>query len=230
MKQVTALPILLFLLLMSIPMASAAAFAVLLYSFFAGLPFGEIALFLLTIFLFLVVCTLVYRIFIGVFPLPHGELSASRRDEVVYTTYVLFWLMIYTPLMRLQFVPTPLSPLVLRALGAKVGRGSYSAGLVFDPQLFSIGDNSQLGFDCMIVPHASEGARLAHLPIRIGNNVTIGGRAVLLAGVTVDDGAVVAIGAVVSKGTHIGPGEVWGGIPAKRLQPKAANALPLERG
>ena len=229
MKQVTALPIFLFLLLMSIPTAAAVAFAMALYSFFAGFPFGEVVLFLLTIFVFLAVCTVVYRIFIGAFPLPHGELTASRRDEGVDTTAVLFWLRIYTPLTRLQLAPTPLSPLVLRALGARVGRGSYSAGLVFDPQLFSIGDNSQLGFDCMIVPHASEGARLSHWPVRIGNNVTIGGRAVLLAGVTVDDGAVVAIGAVVSKGTHIGPGEVWGGIPAKRLLPKGSNALP-ERG
>lgn len=73
MKQVTALPIFLFLLLMSIPTAAAVAFAMALYSFFAGFPFGEVVLFLLTIFVFLAVCTVVYRIFIGAFPFPMGS-------------------------------------------------------------------------------------------------------------------------------------------------------------
>jgi acetyltransferase-like isoleucine patch superfamily enzyme len=54
--------------------------------------------------------------------------------------------------------------------------------------------------------------------VRIGDNVTIGARAVVLAGLagcTIGDGATVAIGAVVRKGTVIGAGEVWGGVPAR---------------
>ncbi|HAZ61859.1 MAG TPA: transferase, partial [Gammaproteobacteria bacterium] len=57
-------------------------------------------------------------------------------------------------------------------------------------------------------------------PIEIGDRVTIGANAVVLAGVSIDDGALVAAGAVVPKGTRIGPGEVWGGVPARRLRPR----------
>ncbi len=62
-----------------------------------------------------------------------------------------------------------------------------------------------------------EGSRLAHYPVRIGNNVTIGAHAVVLSDVTIGDDAIVATGAVVKKGTRIGPGEVWGGVPATLL-------------
>lgn len=223
MIQVTALPILCFLLLQTIPMSAAIVVAWLGYPHFVGMPFGEMLLLLLALAVFLVVGTIVYRVFIAVFPLPVGEIKPKSRDEFAYTVYVLFWLLIYTPLSRAQLFPTPMSALVLTALGARVGKNSYSAGIVFDPQFVSIGSNSQCGLDCLLVPHASEGSSLSHFPIRIGNNVTIGGRAVILAGVSIDDGAIVAVGAVVSKGTHIGANEVWGGIPAKCLKKRGGN-------
>lgn len=54
------------------------------------------------------------------------------------------------------------------------------------------------------------------LPIRIGHHCWIGTGAIVLQGVTIGDGAVVAAGAVVSK--DIPSGEVWGGIPAKFIR------------
>ncbi|MBY5377327.1 hypothetical protein HFN07_28555 [Rhizobium leguminosarum] len=50
-------------------------------------------------------------------------------------------------------------------------------------------------------------------PIRIGNHVWIGMRAVILKGVTIGDGAVVAAGAIVTK--DVPPGAVVAGNPAK---------------
>lgn len=53
-------------------------------------------------------------------------------------------------------------------------------------------------------------------PIRIGRDVWIGANAVVLAGVTIGDGAVIGAGAVV---THDVPaGEIWAGVPARRLR------------
>lgn len=42
--------------------------------------------------------------------------------------------------------------------------------------------------------------------------------AVVLDRADVGAGAIVAAGAVVAQGTHIGPGEIWGGIPAKLIK------------
>ncbi|MBM6961978.1 acyltransferase [Bacteroides caecigallinarum] len=52
--------------------------------------------------------------------------------------------------------------------------------------------------------------------VRIGNNVWIGDRVAILAGVTIGDGAIIGSNAVV---THdVPPGAVVGGVPAKILK------------
>lgn len=53
-------------------------------------------------------------------------------------------------------------------------------------------------------------------PIYIGQNVWIGARAVVLPGVTIGDGAIVAAGAVVTK--DVLPNTVVAGVPAKTLK------------
>lgn len=56
-------------------------------------------------------------------------------------------------------------------------------------------------------------------PINIGHHVWIGTGAIILQGVTIGDGAVVAAGAVVTK--DIPPYEVWGGVPAKFIRKRS---------
>lgn len=53
-------------------------------------------------------------------------------------------------------------------------------------------------------------------PINIGHHCWIGTGAIVLQGVTIGDGAVVAAGAVVTK--DIPPYEVWGGVPARFIR------------
>ena len=53
-------------------------------------------------------------------------------------------------------------------------------------------------------------------PITIGNDVWIGTRAVILKGVTIGDGAVIAAGAIVH--TDVPPRTVAGGVPARILR------------
>ena len=52
-------------------------------------------------------------------------------------------------------------------------------------------------------------------PIEIADNVWIGANAVILRGVRIGQGAVVAAGAVVTK--NIPPNEIWGGVPARKI-------------
>ncbi|MEZ5502008.1 MAG: DapH/DapD/GlmU-related protein [Halioglobus sp.] len=85
-----------------------------------------------------------------------------------------------------------------------------------------IGDNTIIGHGATLYSHAIEGHHFALERIVLGNNVTVGAHAIIMSGVRVGDGAIVSAGAVVRKGTRIGAGEHWGGVPARRLDARAA--------
>lgn len=53
-------------------------------------------------------------------------------------------------------------------------------------------------------------------PVVIESDVWIGGNCMILPGVTIREGAVVAAGAVVTK--DVPAYEIWGGVPAKRIR------------
>jgi carbonic anhydrase/acetyltransferase-like protein (isoleucine patch superfamily) len=88
-----------------------------------------------------------------------------------------------------------------------------------------------IGDDCMLaqfvtIVATNHGTRLGEPMIRqpwatsrrgviIGNDVWIGANVVVLPGVRIGNGAVVAAGAVVN--TDIPAQEIWGGVPARRI-------------
>ena len=193
-----------------------------------SLPLGDFRgiLLLLAGILFLYVYgILIYRIFMAVFPLRAGNIERGSGQEFVYHVYLLFYLMLFYPIMRSGFMPAPLMRAFYLAIGTRLGKNTYSQGIILDPPFVEIGDDSVVGQYALLVPHVIEGERLAHYPIRAGNNVTIGAHAVVLSDVVIGDGAIVATGAIVTKGTRIGEGEVWGGVPARRL--RGRNSLDL---
>jgi carbonic anhydrase/acetyltransferase-like protein (isoleucine patch superfamily) len=80
-------------------------------------------------------------------------------------------------------------------------------------------------------------------PLNIGNNVSIGHNAIVhgctikdnvligMGAIVMDDclveeNSIVGAGSVVTQGTHIKSGEVWGGVPARKI--KDINSLLLE--
>jgi acetyltransferase-like isoleucine patch superfamily enzyme len=67
-------------------------------------------------------------------------------------------------------------------------------------------------------PHAKKisGHPKSNGPIHIGNDVWLGSDVTVMSGVRVGDGAVVAHRSIVTK--DVGPYEVWGGIPARKLK------------
>lgn len=217
-RKVTFLPILIFQLLLALPLVVAGGFAVAFDGLARQYPFGELALALLTVLLFLAVLTFEYRLHLKAYPVKAGVLSRGSPEELHYFIYLLFWLMFYIPVLRMSFIPAPLSRLVMIALGARVGEGTYSSGMVFDAHFVTLGSNTQIGIDALLIPHAQAAGELAHYPIRIGNNVTIGARSIIMAGVVIEDGAVIGAGSLVTQGTHVPANEVWAGTPARLIK------------
>ena len=158
-----------------------------------------------------------YRLFLKVYPLKEGEIRPDSQEEFGYHVYLLFYLILFYPILRSGAMPVPIMRVIYQVLGARLGANTYSSGIILDPPMVEIGSDSIVGQFALLVPHVIEGHKLAHYKIRIGNHVTVGAHSVVLSGVTIENNAIVATGAVVSKGTHIGAGEVWGGVPAKRL-------------
>ncbi len=113
---------------------------------------------------------------------------------------------------------TPFLPLYHRLMGMKVGRRvQFNTAVVADQNLIEVGDDSVVGGDVTLVCHAAEAGYLVVAPVRIGRRVTLGLLAVVMPGCEIGDDAVVAAGAVLAKGTRVGPGELWGGVPARRI-------------
>lgn len=130
----------------------------------------------------------------------------------------------------------------LQGMGARLGRGTLPCRRVevLLPKGLSLGDRVAVGWfaeldarggitvgnDTSISSHAKlitgshdidDGAYTADFrPISIGHHCWIGTGAMVLQGVTVGDGAVVAAGAVVTR--DIPAGEVWGGVPAQYIR------------
>ena len=82
-------------------------------------------------------------------------------------------------------------------------------------------------------------------PLEIGNNVSIGHNAIVngcvikdnvligMGAIVMDDcvvesNSIVGAGSVVTQGTHIKSGEVWGGIPAKKIKDISSDLLEGE--
>lgn len=87
----------------------------------------------------------------------------------------------------------------------------------------TIGNNSLIASGCRFIDHdhGTNRKQLMHSQpgtsssIKLGNDVWLGCNVVVLKGVTIGDGAIVAAGAVVNK--SIPAYEIWGGVPAKKI-------------
>ena len=106
----------------------------------------------------------------------------------------------------------------------------YSAVLRADDNIIRIGDGTNVQDGAVI--HVSEGEggeTLIGSGVVIGHNATVhaariadrclvGMGSTILDGTVMEEGAVVAAHALVLGKTHIGPRELWGGVPAKLIK------------
>lgn len=87
-----------------------------------------------------------------------------------------------------------------------------------------VGNDALIASGCKFIDHdhgASAGALMRtqagpEQEIKIGSDVWLGCNAIILKGVEIGDGAIVAAGSVVTK--SIPPLEIWGGVPASKIK------------
>lgn len=130
---------------------------------------------------------------------------------------------------------------IWRCFGMKIGnRSTLHTGVrVFDPRNIKVGEGTIIGYrtfidgrDKVVIGNHTDIASEVMIyssehdisssdfhailaPVTIGNYVFIGPRAIILAGVTIGDGAVIAAGAVVTK--DVPSATIVGGVPAKAI-------------
>lgn len=162
------------------------------------------------------ICASVARVLQMLWPLRSGDYSMDDRIFVYWKLLTVLYEFGRGAL--LPFTTVFARPLVAKLFGARIGGNVALGGRIADPALVSIGDNAILGHNSVLTPHAITSGQIILREVRIGRGATVGVNVVVMAGVEVGDGAVVTSGAVVPPYTRIPPGELWGGVPARKLK------------
>jgi len=120
-----------------------------------------------------------------------------------------------------RFLPSlTLKRVFYRAVGAKIGRDvSFGLGAVVDvfyPELISVGDNTIIGYNTVILGHEFLTDEWRSGTVEIGKDVTVGANCTILPGVRIGDGAVVSAMSLVNK--DVPPGAFVGGVPIRNLK------------
>ena len=135
------------------------------------------------------------------------------------------WMLVcslYTPIRKiLETVPIgkPKNT-YFRLLGMKLGTNSLVGGVIKDPCVTEIGDNTTIGEYSVIYGHIHNYNKgtITINKVTIGNNCVIGAGAIIMPGAEIQDNVIVAAGAVVTKQQVLEKGKRYGGIPAKALK------------
>jgi len=143
-----------------------------------------------------------------------------RRIRVWSFTYFRFWivktLLLANPLARLC-VGTSLYALYLRALGAKIGRGTviFTHHPPVCTDLLSVGPDSVVRKDAYLNGYRARAGVIEIGPIMLGENVLVGEQTVLDIHTTVGDGAQLGHASSLHAGQVVPAGECWHGSPAQ---------------
>ena len=167
----------------------------------------------------------------------------SLKSKVARGIWNLVWLFLFRPTPDRAFnIFVKWRCILLRLFGAKIGKycAIRNSAKIWAPWNLAIGDWVALSEDCDIYAvdmikigdraTISRGAficcaghdiespimELTHAPITIGHDAWIAARAIIMPGVTIGDGAVVAAGSVVTK--DVAPWTVVGGNPARFIK------------
>ncbi|MFO1040829.1 MAG: HAD-IIIC family phosphatase [Planctomycetaceae bacterium] len=162
---------------------------------------------------------------------PRLSSSKSNAEQARFITQLMLYLkcsMIQSlPMARSLQTLSSWQQLVFRGYSPKnkIHRDAHVWGILWDPDLTEIGQDSLVGGDATITCHAvtvqTDGSfEYACAPVVIGRRVTVGGQCRINLGVQIGDDSVVEAGSNVLPYTIIPANEIWGGNPAQFLRPR----------
>jgi putative colanic acid biosynthesis acetyltransferase WcaF len=182
--------------------------------------------------------------------LEHGDPYAVPAFSISSRMFRATWGIAY--LIFIRFSPRPFHvwrAFVLRCFGAKLGKGCRIYGrariwapwnlrcddlvtiadeaIIYNPAEFTLGSHaivSQQAYLCGATHDYNDPKfPLISFPISIGPYAWVCARATVQAGVSLGEGAVLALGSVATR--DLEPWTVYGGVPAKKIKTRANTAL-----
>lgn len=137
----------------------------------------------------------------GRYPPESDEWLISEFHDVYYPIYRRF-LWFFGLLLQTKIVH--------QLFGAKIGRGTILGNAVMmTPDRITIGDNCNIGIGGIITGHMYEDKTLYLKSVKIGNNVTVGGYAIIFAGAEIGDNVIIGANTVVPKNRVIPANTIW---------------------
>src|SRR5215471_5625757 len=149
--------------------------------------------------------------------------------------YVRFWvvktLIRSSPSARL-FIGTPVYSLYLRALGAKIGRGTviFSRRVPVCTDLLTIGAGTVIRKEAIFQCYRAQAGRLEVGPVTLGRDVFVGERSVLDINTSIGDRAQLGHASGLHSGQAVPSAERWHGSPAQRTDVNYVRIPPAHFG
>jgi acetyltransferase-like isoleucine patch superfamily enzyme len=182
-------------------------------------PFMNLVLF----YFFWVLLTMVVAAIIRLlYKFPEGEFTQQEHPALFLFWKLHAFLCVTNLFVHYQnaFLPPATRKIFLALLGARIDfRGilNMASAVVADPYFVTLGRSSLLGHESLILTLNLNGEKLTLRRVKIGEGAVIGERAVVLPGVTIGDHAEILPLSLVEENTVVPAGEIWGGIPARKV-------------
>lgn len=154
-----------------------------------------------------------------------GEYGTTIHDKTGFHFIVSYAL--YFPTYKvIGFLNLPpIKVFFLRLIGCKIGKNVVLSGdeWIFDPYVTEIGDNTTIGSRAVILGHVGEEGRLIVRKVRIGNMVLIGTDALVMPGAVIEDNVILGAKSLVIKDQVLSKGKMYAGTPAREIHTDSRN-------
>jgi len=108
----------------------------------------------------------------------------------------------------------------LKLLGMKIGKNTLVGGVIKDPCMTEIGDNTTMGEYAIVYAHIHnyEKGTITIAKVKIGNNCVVGAGAIIMPGVIMKDKSVLGASGLVTQNRVLDEDKIYEGIPAKEIK------------